>query len=56
MSAGAQAGVIQMLPVVPCAKGPAARNRRWGVILAGGDGTRVFVISGGAIWGTPRGS
>ena len=30
-----------MLPVVPRAKGPAARNRRWGVILAGGDGTRL---------------
>ena len=41
LSAGAQAGVIPMLPVVPCAKGPTARNRRWGVILAGGDGTRL---------------
>ena len=41
ISAGAQAAVIPMLPVVPCAKGPAARNRRWGVILAGGDGTRL---------------
>jgi hypothetical protein len=30
-----------MLPVGPRAKGPPARNRRWGVILAGGDGTRL---------------
>ena len=33
--------MIPMLPVVPRANGPAARSRRWGVILAGGDGTRL---------------
>ncbi len=40
-SAGLEAGVIPMLPVVPRAKGSAARSRRWGVILAGGDGVRL---------------
>ena len=30
-----------MLPVAPRAKGPAMRSRRWGVILAGGDGVRL---------------
>lgn len=33
--------MIPMLPVAPCAKGPAMRSRRWGVILAGGDGVRL---------------
>ena len=37
--AGLQAGVIPMLPVAPRANVPAARNNRWGVVLAGGDGT-----------------
>jgi mannose-1-phosphate guanylyltransferase len=41
ISAGLEAEVIPMLPVVPRAKGPTARSRRWGVILAGGDGTRL---------------
>jgi hypothetical protein len=40
-SAGVEAGVIPMLPVAPRAEGPATRSRRWGVILAGGDGTRL---------------
>ena len=33
--------MIPMLPVAPRAKGPAMRSRRWGVILAGGDGVRL---------------
>jgi mannose-1-phosphate guanylyltransferase len=33
--------VIPPLPVIPRAKGPTARSRRWAVILAGGDGTRL---------------
>ena len=40
-SAGLPTGVIPMLPVVPRAEGSATRNRRWGVILAGGEGTRL---------------
>jgi mannose-1-phosphate guanylyltransferase len=44
-SAGLQAGVIPMLPVVPRAKGTAAQSRRWGVILAGGDGTRLRSVT-----------
>lgn len=32
--------MIPMLPVVPRARDSAARSRRWGVILAGGDGVR----------------
>lgn len=39
--AGLEAGVNSMLPVAPRAKGSAVGNRRWGVILAGGDGTRL---------------
>ena len=35
------AGVIPMLPVTPHGDGSALRGRRWGVILAGGDGTRL---------------
>jgi len=45
ISAGLEAGVIPMLPVVPRAKGTAARRRRWGVILAGGDGTRLLSLT-----------
>jgi len=41
ISKGLEAGVIPMLPVVPRTTGPAARSGRWGVILAGGDGTRL---------------
>lgn len=33
--------MIPMLPVIPRAKGPTARSKRWGVILAGGDGARL---------------
>ena len=40
-SAGVETGVIPMLPVAPRAEGPVTRSRRWGVILAGGDGTRL---------------
>lgn len=38
---GPKAGVIPMLPVAPHQKGPAGHGHRWGVILAGGDGTRL---------------
>jgi mannose-1-phosphate guanylyltransferase len=34
-------GVIPMPPVASRGKGPATRSRRWGVILAGGDGVRL---------------
>jgi len=33
--------VIPMLPVTPHARASARREKRWGVILAGGDGTRL---------------
>ena len=39
--AGREAGVIPMLPVMPHARASATRGKRWGVILAGGDGTRL---------------
>lgn len=45
VSAGTPAGVISMLPVVPRANGTAARSKRWGVILAGGDGTRLRILT-----------
>jgi len=35
------AGVIPMPPVAPRANGSAARNSRWAVVLAGGDGIRL---------------
>lgn len=38
---GREAGVIPMLPVTPHPDASASRDRRWGVILAGGDGTRL---------------
>ena len=39
--AGREMGVIPMLSVAPHARSSAARANRWGVILAGGDGTRL---------------
>jgi mannose-1-phosphate guanylyltransferase len=39
--AGREAGVIPMLPITPYGRAPATRGKRWGVILAGGDGTRL---------------
>ncbi len=35
-----EAGAIRMLPATPPRR-PSRRNRRWGVILAGGDGLRL---------------
>jgi mannose-1-phosphate guanylyltransferase len=40
-AAGPQAGAIPMLPVAPHGRASATRRDRWGVILAGGDGTRL---------------
>lgn len=40
-AAGREMGVIPMLSVAPQARPPAAQGNRWGVILAGGDGTRL---------------
>ncbi len=39
--AGREAGVIPMLPVTPHGKASVAPAKRWCVILAGGDGTRL---------------
>ena len=41
VAAGREAGVIPMLSVTPHGRSSAARRNRWGVILAGGDGTRL---------------
>jgi mannose-1-phosphate guanylyltransferase len=38
---GREAGVIPMLPVTPHERISVAPGKRWGVILAGGDGTRL---------------
>ena len=38
---GRKAAVIPMPPITPHGKASAARGKRWGVILAGGDGTRL---------------
>ena len=40
-AAGREMGVIRMLPVAPHGKASATWKKRWGVILAGGDGTRL---------------
>jgi mannose-1-phosphate guanylyltransferase len=39
--AGQEAGVIPMPPATPRERGAATQGKRWGVILAGGDGTRL---------------
>lgn len=39
--AGREAGVIPILPVTPHRRTSVAPGKRWGVILAGGDGTRL---------------
>ena len=39
--AGRETGVIPMLPVTPHGRASVAPGKRWGVILAGGDGTRL---------------
>jgi mannose-1-phosphate guanylyltransferase len=39
--AGRETGVIRLLPVAPHGRASAARGKRWGIILAGGDGTRL---------------
>ena len=41
VAAGRETGVMRMLPVAPHGRASAARGKRWGVILAGGDGTRL---------------
>ena len=38
---GREAGVIPILSVAPHGRAPATRGKRWGIILAGGDGTRL---------------
>ncbi|MBZ5635890.1 MAG: hypothetical protein LAO55_22395 [Acidobacteriia bacterium] len=41
VAAGRETGLIPILSVAPHARASAARGNRWGVILAGGDGTRL---------------
>ena len=38
---GGETGVMPMLPVIPRSARLSSRGRRWGVILAGGDGVRL---------------
>ena len=40
-NAGRKAGVTQGRPAIPRAKNSKSRSRRWGVILAGGDGSSL---------------